>query len=302
MLKPRLFYILTMLLLLSLFGCYKELSYEIPVNNGNNSIAGDFRAKIDGVQWVAASNTKGATILFGAINITGVSSDNKMVTITLGGQTTGTYILNQNSIGIAAYNEIANGTITQSFSTNQSSDPSKSGGSVTVTEIDSVHKTITGTFRFNGYDGNTDAQKVITEGIFNKLPYGTSLPPANNTDTFNVKIGGVDWLPPSIAAQIISGHLYIQGSTLDGSSSVGLYMPQNVQPGSYTLDFLGGAYFGQYSPNSGNILVSQGNGTLTILENNATTRRIKGNFSFTASDQTLTQSVQLTEGYFSVGY
>jgi len=294
--------VLSGIVLFFLFGCNKELSYEIPLNGGNNNVSGDFRAKIDGVQWVAADNAKSATLLSGVIYITGVSSDNKVITITLFGQTTGTYPLDQNSTGIAAYNEITNGIVTSSFATNESSDPSKASGSVTITEIDATNKTITGTFYFNGYDANAGTGKVITEGVFNKLPYGTTLPPAKITDTFKVKIGGVDFSASSIAAPIVSGQLFVQGAASDGSNFVGLYMPQNVSPGTYTLDFFGGTFIGEYSPDANTTLVSQGNGTLTILENNSTTKRIKGNFSFVASNVAQTQSAQLTEGYFSVGY
>jgi hypothetical protein len=300
--KPRLFHVLSGILILSFFGCNKELSYEIPANGGNNSVAGDFRAKIDSVQWVAANNTKGATILNGVINISGVSSDNKMISITLVGQSTGTYPVDINSPGIAAYNEITNGIITSSFATNGSADTSQSGGSVTITAIDKTKKTISGTFHFNGFDANSGVRKVVSEGVFNQLPYTTSLPPANSTDTFRVKIGGVAYSAQSISTQIISGQIYVQGAPLDGSSSVGIYMPQSVQPGSYTLDFSGGTYIGQYSPDPIHILVSQGAGTLTIIQNDATARRIKGNFNFTASDLGHTQTAQLTEGYFSVRY
>ena len=152
--KLGLFHVLTGIMLISLFGCNKELSYEIPKNGGNNT-TGDFRAKIDGVQWIAADNTKSASILNGIINITGVSSDNKMITITLVAQTTGTYPVDVNAPGIAAYNEITNGSVTASYATNESSDPALSGGSVTITEIDQNQKTISGTFHFNGYDASS---------------------------------------------------------------------------------------------------------------------------------------------------
>ena len=242
-------------------------------------------------------------ILSGIININGTSSDGKMISITLVAQAPGTYTVDANSPGVAAYNEPSNG-VNISYSTNQSNDPTLSGGSVTITEIDQNNKTISGTFSFNGYDvsSGSGVKKVISEGVFDKLPFITTLPPASNADTFKVKIDGVDFSAASIAAPIISGQLLVQGAASDGSNFVGILMPQNVQPGSYTLDFFGGNFIGEYNPDANTALLSQGNGTLTIIENNTTTKRIKGTFSFVASDIANTKTAQLTEGFFSVRY
>jgi len=293
--RTRLIQLLAALSILFVASCSKELSRETPTNSGKPT--GDFRAKIDGVDWVAADDSKSATILSGVINVTGTSADGKSISITILGDATGSYTVDANSTGIAEYDD-SDG----SFSTNQSTDPAKAGGTVVITEIDEANKTISGTFVFNGYDPNTGTTKVITEGIFQKLPYSTTLPPASITDTLTAKIDGVDFKATSIAAPIISGNLFVQGAASDGTHFVGIYMPQGVQPGSYTLDFYGATYIGQYSPDAGTVLVSQGNGTLTIIENNSTTRRIKGTFNFTASDISNTKTAQITEGYFSVGY
>src|SRR5882724_10075416 len=170
--KFRLSHAVPVILLLSLFGCNKELSYEIPLNGEHNNGSGDFRAKIDGTAWTAADNSKSAMILSGVININGTSSDGKMISITLVAQAPGTYTVDANSPGVAAYNEPSNG-VNISYSTNQSNDPTLSGGSVTITEIDQNNKTISGTFSFNGYDvsSGSGVKKVISEGVFDKLPF-----------------------------------------------------------------------------------------------------------------------------------
>jgi len=286
-------------LLLSFFGCGKELSYE-KGTGGNNGGTGPFRAMIDGVNWVATDASINVLVLNGAINITGTSSDNKAITISLLAQNPGTYILDANSLGIGTLDEVESGGPV-SYTT-QSGDTSQAGGTVVITSIDNSNKTITGTFSFKVYDPASGVTKVISEGVFDHLPYSNMLPPANSADTFSVKIGGTQFVASSIAATNVSGSIFVQGASSDGSNFVGLLMPQNVQPGSYTLDFNGGQYIGQYSPDPSTILISQGNGTLTIIDNNTTTKRITGTFSFVASDVTQTQSVNLTEGYFSVGY
>ena len=290
---------LVVTLLLSFFGCGKELSYEKGTGS-NNGGTGPFRATIDGVNWVATDATINVLVLNGAINITGTSSDNKAITISLLAQDPGTYILDANSLGIATLDEAGSGGPV-SFTT-QSGDTSQAGGTVVITEIDNINKTITGTFSFKVYDPASGVTKVIAEGVFDHLPFSNMLPPRNSTDTFSVKIAGTQFVASSIAATNVSGSIFVQGASSDGSNFVGLLMPQNVQPGSYTLDFNGGQYIGQYSPDPSTILISQGNGTLTIIDNNTSTKRITGTFSFVASDVTQTQSVNLTEGYFSVGY
>ncbi|MBS1596652.1 MAG: hypothetical protein JST75_00395 [Bacteroidetes bacterium] len=285
-------------LLLSFFSCSKELSNEA-LENGKG-VAGSFRAKIDGASWVATNNIS-ATVLTGLINITGTSSDGKTINISLLAGATGTYALDENSDGLASLNQ-TEATGPAIYGTNQSSDPAKSSGTVTITSIDQTNKTISGTFSFNGYDDATTVTKVVTEGVFDRLPYSSTLPPASITDTFKVKINGTSFTASSIAAPIVSGSFFVQGAASDGSNFVGLYMPENVQPGTYTLDIFGGVFVGQYSPDPSTLLVSMGDGTLTVIENNSTTKRIRGSFSFKAVDASNTQSAQLTEGYFSVGY
>src|ERR1700755_3067444 len=61
-----------------LFSCRKETSVENP-----KGLQGDFTAVINGQQWIASDTARGATILAGLINISGVSADNKQLSITL---------------------------------------------------------------------------------------------------------------------------------------------------------------------------------------------------------------------------
>lgn len=283
--------------ILSLFACRKETSIE-----SKTPLAGDFRADINGVQWLAADSARGATILSGLINITGISNDHKQLSITLTDTVTGVYTLDQASSSIGAYADIDSSDF-YAFSTNQGSDTTQAGGQVTVTEIDPVHKTITGTFSFKVYRELDGHQKVITSGVFYKLPYSNTLPSAQGSDTLTARIDGSDWAAKSISAESVTGQLAISGSLLDGSQSVSLVMPSNVTPGTYPLDFTALTYVGLYSPSARSILAST-TGTLVILENNTATQRIKGNFTFTAADplgQATTQH-KLTNGYFSVSY
>lgn len=307
MMKPRFAGALFGLILLSFLGCQKDLSYERPANGNNNGGQAYFRANVDGVQWQALDSETFVTILYGTITIIGTDSNGNAINIFLASAATGTYSLDSGSLSNAEYSEYNSGNSIL-FSTNQSKNTSLAGGSVVVTEIDTVNKTISGTFQFNGYNMGTGSKKGITEGVFNKLPYANMLPPASSTDTFTATINGAAWVAKSISNAVTTIdtsstlQLIIQGSQLDGTQLLALFIPMNVGPGTYPLDFSGGFYYGAYSPDLTTFMVSQNNGTVTILENNSTTRRIRANFSFIATSLIGNQSAQITNGYFSVGY
>lgn len=286
--------------LLTFFSCRKEVSLE---TSAHPPVPGDFRAVIDGVQWAAADSSEGASILGGLINISGISIDNKQLSITLNDTVTGSYTLDQASFSLASYAD--NGSSgNYAFTTNQGRDTSHAGGVVTVTQIDKVNKTISGTFSLKVYREIDRRQKQISQGVFNQVPYATSLPPARSTDTMRASIDGSTWIAKSIMASALSGQLTISGSGLDGSLSVNLLMPQNISPGSYTLNISGLRYVGLYEPTPTIVLASSG-GTLVILENDPVTRRVRGNFRFQATESLgapTNRTNQITNGYFSVKY
>lgn len=296
--RARFFHIIAALALLSLFSCRKEVSVEKP-----GSTAGSFMATIDGTQWVAADTLKGAAIVGGLINLTGISSGNKQLSITLNDTIPGVYTLNQHSTSIAAYANNDSSDL-YAYTTNQGKDSTQAGGTVTVVNIDLVNQTITGTFSFNVYRDIDGKQKSVTDGVFYKLPYSTSFPPASQGDTMQAIIDGQNWAAKSIIASSLSNTLIINGSALNGAQAVSLLMPLDVLPGGpYTLNYTGFTYYGLYSP-----IVTTGfastSGNLTILENDPIKKRVRGNFDFQATDPTgvNNQTYHLTSGYFSVQY
>jgi uncharacterized protein DUF6252 len=295
--KIRLIYFALLIASLSLFSCHKEVSVET-----KSGLSGDFRALIDGVDWIAADSTKGAAILGGMINITGVSADNKQISITLNDTVTGVYTLNQTTTSFAAYVDNAS-SVFNAFATNQGTDTTQAGGTVTITQIDKANKTISGTFSFAVYRNSDSTRKMITAGVFYKLSYTDSLTATNGSDTMNVAINGANWTAQNIIASALAGQLIINGSSVNGAQAVSLIMPLSVAPGSYTLDYTTTqTYIGAYTQTPSISLVSAG-GTLTILENNTSTHRIKGNFQFQAVDPLGVNSSQtLTNGYFSIQY
>ncbi|MDO6434295.1 DUF6252 family protein [Flavitalea sp. BT771] len=291
-------HIVSVLVVLGLFSCRKEVSTENP--NGRN---GTFMAQIDGTQWIAADNQKGATIAAGFISITGLSADNKQLGIILNDTVPGVYTLDQNTTSVAAYANKDSADL-YAYTSNQGSDTSQAGGTVTVTAIDPVNKTITGTFFFNAYRNVDGKEKKITEGVFYKLPYSSSLPEANKGDTMHAVIDGQNWMARSILASNFSNTLVINGSALNGAQAITLILPFDIAPGGpYMFDNMQFTYTGVYSPVI-NSTFGAASGTLNILENDPTAGRIRGNFEFLATDPTFQdpKTYQLSSGYFSVQY
>ncbi len=294
-------HIVTLVASLTFFSCQKELSYEGGPPPAQEPL-GDFRAKIDGVQWVAADSAKGAAFLGGAINISGTSSDNKQISMTLNDTVTGVYTLNQITSSLGVYTDQDSSGV-YAFTTDQGVDTTQAGGIVTVTEIDKVNRTISGTFSFKAYRDIDNREKSITEGIFNKLPYLSSLPPASNGDTMRCTINGTLWVGQSIQATELAPSIAISGSHLDGSQLVTLIFPANSGPGSYPMSISGLTYFGVYTPSATGGALSSNAGTLTILQNDMVKRRITGDFQFDANFPGLGGTTDhLTAGYFSVSY
>jgi hypothetical protein len=308
-------YVLSSLLLLFvLVSCQKELTEEIFNQTGDTTIvippvvSGIFKAKIKGVQWTADKATSAAITtpgngLPGLINITGLGLDGKVITITLSDSGQHVYTLNDQTFGAGAYNNGDTNNIA-SYTTNQGPAGVKAG-TVSVIKIDTVAKTISGTFSFKVFRQIDSTNIDITEGTFTNIPYvtdGNVLPPASATDTFRVKIDDTLFVPYSISGDKVTmtNSIMIQGSDSLVKKNVGLTVPQNITPGTYPFDFA--TVVGLY--NTGVSPTFPTGGELKILEHNTTTKRIRGNFRFTVIDNLLmpTDSSKLTEGYFSVRY
>ena len=287
-------------LLLGLASCKKETSIE-----SGNTASGNFTATIDGVKWAASGTKEAASILGGIITVTGISADNKEINISIADSVPGIYTLSQTTASLAAYADLDSSDI-YAFSTNQGSDTSKAGGVVTITTIDPVGKTISGTFSFKAWRDIDGRQKNITNGVFTKIPYVTSLPATSSLDTLQALIDNKAFTAINIQAATTSGQLTIIGATSDGTQSIGLLLPANAAPGTYALGAANPSYLGAYTLISG--ASSTGfvstTGSITITSNNTSTSRIKGTFQFTAVDPTgtTTTSHTIASGTFSVYY
>jgi uncharacterized protein DUF6252 len=281
--------------------CKKETSIE-----SGSTVSGNFTAVINGVAWAAAAGQESATVTPGLINITGVSVDNREISISITDTGTGVYVLNALSPSLAAFADLDSSNL-GAFSTSQSNDSIRAGGTVTITAIDAVHQTVTGTFSFNVYRTSDGQMRTITSGVFNQIPYASSLPAGSPNDTVTAAIDGGDWAGQSNLATVQDGTLTIVGALSNGSQSIALIFPADATAGTYSLTANGvtPSYIAVYDMVSGsaNNADPGTSGSITILQNNTSTQRINGTFQFTTNAPNVPNSNHsIANGYFSVSY
>ena len=292
--------------LFSLGSCTKELSRESPVQQAQGP--GNFYATIDGQIWEADSVQISIVDDSGIVTITGISKSQEEISMVLPGFLIGVYAVSGESPGYSLYASLQ-GSAVDPFLSNGSTDVTKAGGTVSLTAIDTVNHTVSGTFQFKVYRSSDMTTKTVTAGVFNKIPYinSSSLPPitppaGQNSDTLIASVNNVSWVAALVQPSDQSGMLVIAGTSSDGQQTLGLFMPSSVIAGTYTLDLNAGTYLASYSPDPLTFFVAQGNGSLTIISNDTVNRRITGRFNFVGISQATNGSANITNGYFSVSY
>lgn len=278
--------------------------FIITVNGVPNNTQGNFKAKINGTQWVADKYAQGARVN-GLINLSGLGIDKKAIFITMKDSGVHQYTLawDNSSYSAGAFMDSALTDVT-AFTSNAGSTPDEGGGTVNITSIDEVNKTMSGTFSFKAIRFTDNTSRTITEGVFTNLPYITSLPPTSSRDTMTVKIDGASFAPVSISGISVPmlSSIAISGTDASASKTIGLNFPSNITVGTYDIGSIIDPYYGQYNPDAGTYLSSE-TGTLEILFHDPAAKRIRGKFSFDASQfGGGGASAKITEGYFAITY
>ena len=288
---------LPVLVVLGFTSCLKEKSVDSTEDGG----VGILRMKIDGKQW-SANKAASATIMNGFVSIAGASQDNINLLISVQTDKAGTFQLDQVSAHLALV--IDNNEATPvAYATNQGANSSIAGGTVNITSIDAATKRISGNFTFKVYRSSDDKSLMITEGYFENLSYTAEAPP---TGTDGNKMQYTAAGANIVAQQVITstaqpGLLLINGVDAAASRMMAISVPTDIAPATYTLDDTS-PYELVYTVGS-TFYISE-SGQLIITENNATTKTIKGTFSFTGKEQTgtATGTIAITNGSFSATY
>jgi hypothetical protein len=171
-------------------------------------------------------------------------------------------------------------------------------GSVTITEIDEVNKTVSGTFHSKVKSFTDGTTTEITAGSFTKVPYTTE----STASTMSAKIDGVQFNSHVVVSAKGMGMLVINGQTLGGQQIITISVPETINTGTYALGDLGlSDQYTTYTTSGKNY--ASVSGTLTITAHNKTTKHIEGTFNFSAEPFGFEGSnISATEGAFSVTY
>lgn len=267
---------------------------------GGGGIGGPmvFKADFSGNTWngtIAQAVISGNLISLGATR-----ADGSTFSVLLSGNTTGTYPANSN---IIAYTPT--GSEFGYWSVNLANE-SELTGSIIISNINTVNKTISGTFSYKGYWSDSSTTSILpvdfTNGIFTNVPYTSSSPVSD--DSFFAKIDGTEFVEEQIDAALltdVSGmpdQISVVGSKNNGDR-VGLNIIRSLSVGTYEFTGpLGENVNGSYILND--VLYSAESGSLTITSKTDT--RIKGTFSMVVKNFTTSATKTVTEGAFDVEY
>jgi hypothetical protein len=266
-----------------------EIDLGNPTGGGNPANA-LFRADFSGNTWNAA--TAQAVISGNMIQIGALKANGESFAFLIDGSTTGTYPANEN---ILNFNPA--GSEYGYWSMNMDN-PAENTGSITITNINTANKTISGTFNFKGYWSDTTVTNILptvfTNGVFQNVPYINQV---ETGDTFYAKVNGIEFNDVDIlAAEIgIGGQDFISIAAQDASfNSMTVSVRDNLGAGTYPITGNIAADVVQASYTFDDEDFSATSGSVTIISKTAT--KIKGTFNF------VTSTFNVTQGAFEVEY
>ncbi len=253
--------------------------------------------KVDFGGQTFTATTAMAQIQDNNINISGIRGTNgEIVNLTVaGGVTPGTYTqASQMYLPSAAAGV---------FYTNLDVIGGGLNGSVTITNINTVARTVSGTFNFTGHyaDFTQNLPPVVfSNGVFENVPYTGEVPGTNpNPDTtkyFRAKVNGTMINFANVIGFNLMDTYRLAGTNIDNSMSISV--PQTITVGTYPLgEDLTGVTAG-YIPGSGQdayYSIDGGSIVITSVSNGW----IKGKFAFTGENFD-GETVNVTEGSFNV--
>jgi hypothetical protein len=261
--------LLVLILITAVYGC-EQIEDNSPALQGEFS-NGFFQA----IDARALRNEDGSFL------IQGVTQD-ETLTLFIQNSAEGTYALGLEGRNYASF-ENASGNL---YITNP-----EGNGAVVVTNYDTSGGTISGTFKFTAVLAEIDTLSV-QQGIFFEVPYNKEIdngePPVDGT--FIAHVDGLPYNPFTITAISTVNSIVVTGATT--SRSIRLEVPIEIAMGTYPITMTG--FFASYMDDTINEDAIEG--SITIFENNPTTKKLQGTFAF----RTASKLIEL--GQFNVTY
>ncbi len=273
----------------------KENPMPVKIISNGVPIAADGKIRIENRENDISVEFSGKAVFEnGGITITNTATKNNIyITLRTNAQTKGGYTLGSSYSSLAEY-EIGNYIYTTNYY--------NSSGKITITEVDQVKKTVSGTYSFRANDGSYYEDVY---GSFNKLPYTVSV--FTNTLTATVAEGsgvGVSWSPTSIVATADASFINIKASKSD-NSGIELKILKTISPGYNILgtssSYNNTAYYIRKNGLKYNVYSNYG--SVNISTHDKTKRMISGTFYFETEYSTYyTGYNKISNGTFSVMY
>ena len=148
---------------------------DISTGGGSGTTIAVFTAKVNGVDFIAESDgiigDFSTSSIGNELNIAGLNSSGKSITIQLINPSVGTFEASYNvsNLNLLQYFDTSLGTNGTFLSYNQTTETSN--GSVTITHFDRTTNKVSGTFSFTGFNPSDSSTKQITNGVFNNIPF-----------------------------------------------------------------------------------------------------------------------------------
>ncbi|MDD3740105.1 MAG: DUF6252 family protein [Bacteroidales bacterium] len=264
-----------------------------------------------------ASGPDSSPVMFGLVNSTNWRSANPRAVLTetslkvYGTSANGqTIILNINSgeVGEFVVSEF-NGNYAEFIpnmsagATRYSTSNSENGqGLIRISSIDEESRTVSGSFSFKAYRASDNTFKTVTDGNFSNVPY--QFYSVTDTSSFQsifvFRESDYNWTTETITAERNDTAILIIGecSRTEAWQSVTLWMSPTISAGVHYITPSGPVYakFQQ-----GFYEYPAVNGSITIISNNTTEKKIKGTFFFNYLDND-SQTQSITDGQFEVLY
>jgi len=181
-------------------------------------------------------------------------------------------------------------------------DTNANTGAVVITQVDTVNKTVSGTFQFTGFWSNTDDNLPsisFTNGQFSNIPYTED---ALSDDVFNATLNGQPFTTDLVAVSEVgtATQTFIVVSGIDAQGRViNVNLNSTLEAGTYAITSnIGNDVQLALKIPAQNLDAFANSGSVTITEKTAT--RIKGTFNGTVTGGGATY--QITNGTFDVAY